>query len=106
MKFIIQADKITTALKWATKNLGPVVSKGGITLMKETVEVNGVSKKVLPVYRHGANWMLKDLTRDDLDSVLEVNDDLLSKYDTDLFEQYINDTLSDADAVIFTLKYL
>ena len=106
MKFIIRADKITTALKWATKNLGPVVSKGGITLVRETVEVNGELKKVLPVFRHGANWTLRDLTRDDLDSVLEVNDDLLSKYDTDLFEQYINDTLSDADAVIFTLKYL
>lgn len=106
MKFIIKTDKINSAMKWATKNLGPVVSRGGITLMKETVEVDGQIKKVIPVYRHGTNWMLKDLSRDDLDSVLEFNDDLLSNEDITMFEQYITDTLTDENVIIFTLKYL
>ena len=106
MKLIVSADKIATAMKWASKNLGPVVSKGGITFVRETVEVNGEIKKVLPVYRHGSNWTLKDLSRDDLDSVLDVNDDLLFEYDIAMFNRYLNNTLSDKDAIIFTLKYL
>ena len=106
MKFIIKADKIATAMKWATKNLGPVVSRGGITLKRETIEVNGELKKVFPIFRNGYYWTLKDLTRDELDSVLEVNDELLSEYDIALFERYISDTLSEHDTTIFTLKYL
>ena len=106
MKFIIRADKIATAIKWATKNLGPVNSRTGMTLMKETVEVNGEIKKVLPLYRSGAHWVLKDLSRDGVDSTLDVNDDLLSKEDIALFERYISDTLSEHDTTIFTLKYL
>jgi hypothetical protein len=45
MKFTIKTEKIATALKWATKNLGPVNSRTGMTLIKETVEVNGEIKK-------------------------------------------------------------
>jgi hypothetical protein len=50
--------------------------------------------------------VLKDLSRDGVDSTLDVNDDLLSKEDIALFERYISDTLSEHDTTIFTLKYL
>jgi hypothetical protein len=106
MKFIVKADKIQPALKWATKNLGPVVSKGGLSLQKETVEINGELKKVIPLYRRGNNWSLKDLTRDELDSTLTVNDAMLSAEDVKLFEQFLTDALSEEDNIIFTLKYL
>jgi hypothetical protein len=106
MKFIIKEDKIQTALKWATKNLGPVLSSGGLSLVKETVEVNGELKKVIPLYRKGSNWSLKDLTRDELDSTLTVNDATLSAEDITMFEQFLTDALSEEDNIIFTLKYL
>ena len=105
MKLIVSADKVKPTMKWIGKNLGPQ-SNGRLEIIKEAIMVNGQPELTFPIYRKGANWTLKDLSRELLDSVLEFDVDAASAEDIAMFNHYLNDTLSAEDAIIFTLKYL
>lgn len=105
MKLIVSADKVKPAMKWIGKNLGPQAS-GTLNIVKESVVINGKPELTFPIHRKGSNWTLKDLSRDMLDSVLEFDVAAASAEDIAMFNRYLNNTLSDEDAIIFTLKYL